>query len=137
MGLISGALAIHATLVTRANGVWASVHAFAADGLGTDSQDPYIRVMYIIDASPIGFELASYVFAILLLGSFAVYFLINQQINDFRSENKKLLFEEKRGYSFLLLAILIGVSFWIGSTAVTRCILLLSLMRYPGSSLIP
>ena len=119
LGLISGALAIHATLVTRANGVWASVHAFAADGLGTDSQDPYIRVMYIIDASPIGFELASYVFAILLLGSFAVYFLINQQINDFRSENKKLLFEEKREYSFILLAILIGVSFWIGSTAVT------------------
>ena len=119
LGLISGALAIHATLVTRANGVWASVHAFAADGLGTESQDPYIRVMYIIDASPIGFELASYVFAILLLGSFAIYFLINQQINDFRSENKKLLFEEKREFSFILLAILIGISFWIGSTAVT------------------
>ena len=118
LGLISGLLAIHATLVTRANGVWASVHAFAADGLGTDSQDPYIRVMYIIDSSPIGFELASYVFAIILLGSFAIYFLVNQQMNDLRSENKKLLFEEKRVHSLILLTMLAVISVWIGSTAV-------------------
>ena len=118
LGLISGLLAIHATLVTRANGVWASVHAFAADGLGTDSQDPYIRVMYIIDSSPIGFELASYVFAIILLGSFAIYFLFNQQMNDLRSENKKLLFEEKRVHSLILLTMLAVISVWIGSIAV-------------------
>ena len=118
LGLIAGALAIHATLITRANGVWASVHAFAADGLGTQSHDPYIRVMYIIDVSPIGFELASYMFAILLLGSFAIYFLVNQQINDLHSKNKKLLFEERREYSLILLAMLSGISIWIGSTAV-------------------
>ena len=92
LGLISGALAIHATLVTRANGVWASVHAFAADGLGTESHDPYVRVMYIIDASPIGFELACYMVAILILGFFAIYFLVNQQINYLHSQNKKILF---------------------------------------------
>jgi len=119
LGLISGALAIHATLVTRANGVWASVHAFAADGLGTESNDPYIRVLYSIDASPIGFELASYLFAILLLGFFALYFLLNQQMDILRSENKLILFEEKREYSLILLAMFLGISIWIGSSAVT------------------
>ena len=119
LGLISGALAIHATLVTRANGVWASVHAFAADGLGTDSQDPYIRVMYIIDASPIGFELACYVISILILGFFAIYFLTNQQINHLHSKNKRLLFEDRKEFSLILLFMTLGISIWIGSTAVT------------------
>lgn len=119
LGLISGALAIHATLVTRANGVWASVHAFAADGLGTESHDPYVRVMYIIDASPIGFELACYMVAILILGFFAIYFLVNQQINYLHSQNKKILFEDRKEFSLFLLAIILGISIWIGSTAVT------------------
>ena len=119
LGLISGALAIHATLVTRANGVWASVHAFAADGLGTESHDPYIRVMYIIDASPIGFELASYMIAILILGSFAIYFLVNQQINHLHSENKTILLEDRKEFSLILLAMTLLISIWIGSTAVT------------------
>ena len=55
------------------------MHAFAADGLGTDSQDPYVRILYIIDSSAIGFELASYMFAIVLLGIIAVYFLVKQK----------------------------------------------------------
>ena len=42
IGIIIGALAFHATMVTRANGVWASVHAFVADGEGSLSEDPYL-----------------------------------------------------------------------------------------------
>ena len=118
LGLISGALAIHATLVTRANGVWASVHAFAADGLGTESQDPYIRILYIIDSSAIGFELASYMFAMLLLGIFTVYFLVKQQIETLYSENKKTLFQTHREFSILLLIIVTTISIWIESSAI-------------------
>ena len=118
LGLISGALAIHATLVTRANGVWASVHAFAADGLGTDSQDPYVRILYIIDSSAIGFELASYMFAIVLLGIVAVYFLVKQQIDTLHLEDKKTFFETQKQFSILLIIVICAISIWIESTAV-------------------
>ena len=118
LGLISGALAIHATLVTRANGVWASVHAFAADGLGTDSQDPYVRILYIIDFSAIGFELASYMFAIVLLGIIAVYFLVKQQIDTLHLEDKKTFFETQKQFSILLIIVICAISIWIESTAV-------------------
>ena len=118
LGLISGALAIHATLVTRANGVWASVHAFAADGLGTDSQDPYVRILYIIDSNAIGFELASYMFAIVLLGIIAVYFLVKQQIGTLHSEDKKTFFETQKQFSILLIIVICAISIWIESTAV-------------------
>ena len=118
LGLISGALAIHATLVTRANGVWASVHAFAADGLGTDSQDPYVRILYIIDSNAIGFELASYMFAIVLLGIIAIYFLVKQQINSLHLEDKKTFFETQKQFSILLIIVICAISIWIESTAV-------------------
>ena len=118
LGLTSGALAIHATLVTRANGVWASVHAFAADGLGTDSQDPYVRILYIIDSSAIGFELASYMFAIVLLGIVAVYFLVKQQIDTLHLEDKKTFFETQKQFSILLIIVICAISIWIESTAV-------------------
>jgi len=118
LGLISGALAIHATLVTRANGVWASVHAFAADGLGTDSQDPYVRILYIIDSNAIGFELASYMFAILLLGFIAIYFLVKQQIETLHSVDKKLFFEKNRDFSIMLLIVICAISIWIESSAI-------------------
>ena len=118
LGLISGALAIHATLVTRANGVWASVHAFAADGLGTDSQDPYVRILYIIDSNAIGFELASYMFAIVLLGIIAIYFLVKQQINSLHLEDKKTFFETQKQFSILLIIVICAISTWIESTAV-------------------
>ena len=118
LGLISGALAIHATLVTRANGVWASVHAFAADGLGTDSQDPYVRILYIIDSNAIGFELASYMFAILLLGFITIYFLVKQQIETLHSADKKLFFEKNRDFSIMLLIVICAISIWIESSAI-------------------
>ena len=49
VGLLAGALTFHATLVTRANGVWASVHAFVADGEGALPQDPYLRVLDVVE----------------------------------------------------------------------------------------
>tara|TARA_B100000900_G_scaffold77862_1_gene62371 strand:- start:1421 stop:3802 length:2382 start_codon:yes stop_codon:yes gene_type:complete len=118
LGLITGALAFHATLVTRANGVWASVHAFAADGLGTDSQDPYVRILYIIDFSPIGFELAMYMFAIILLGAFTIYFLVNQQIDFLHSKNKDIFFHTQRNLSILLFLSILAISIWIESSAI-------------------
>ena len=57
LALITGALTLHSTLVTRANGVWASVHAFVGDGKGTLPQDPYLRILEVNDFSAVGIEI--------------------------------------------------------------------------------
>ena len=118
LGLIAGALAIHATLITRANGVWASVHAFVADGLGTTSEDPYVRIAYLVDASPIGFELASYLFVMLALGGFAVFYLVREQTRFVENDGGVTLFEANRPLSLGLFSAFIAVGIWIDSSAV-------------------
>jgi len=45
LGLLPAFFAIHATLVTRANGVWASVHAFVADGEIDSTMGPIQRIL--------------------------------------------------------------------------------------------
>ena len=64
-GMITGALVMHATLVTRANGVWASVHAFVGDGENSLPRDPYVRVLEIIDFTAVGFEIMVYMTSVL------------------------------------------------------------------------
>ena len=82
VGLIAGALAFHATLVTRANGVWASVHAFVADGEGTLADDPYLRVIDIAEFSPVGIEVTSYLVVIIILGYYAYAHLRQEQHSE-------------------------------------------------------
>ncbi|MED5267267.1 MAG: cytochrome c biogenesis protein CcsA, partial [Candidatus Thermoplasmatota archaeon] len=59
-----GALAMHSTLVTRANGVWSSVHSFAADGAGSESSDPYLRIISLASEGAAGVEVITYLIII-------------------------------------------------------------------------
>ena len=71
-GMITGALVMHATLVTRANGVWASVHAFVGDGENSLPRDPYVRVLEIIDFTAVGFEIMVYMISVIVLFGLSV-----------------------------------------------------------------
>ena len=67
LGLAAGALALFATLVTRAGGVWAaSVHTFVVADEGTPPTDVFSRMLLLKDKAE-GVEIVSYVLVILLL----------------------------------------------------------------------
>ena len=67
LGLATGALALFATLVTRAGGVWAaSVHTFVVSADGTPPTNVFDRMM-ILKGRAEGVEIVSYVLLILLL----------------------------------------------------------------------
>ncbi|MDP7002352.1 MAG: cytochrome c biogenesis protein CcsA [Candidatus Thalassarchaeaceae archaeon] len=118
LALLTGSLVMHATLVTRANGVWASVHAFVADGEGALPQDPYLRVLRITDFSAEGLEVAAYLVAILFLGCFAVAHLLREQVLDLENRGRTSLYDHNKALSLLLLAFFVAVAIWIGSTAI-------------------
>ena len=118
VGLLAGALTFHATLVTRANGVWASVHAFVADGEGALPQDPYLRVLDVVEFDAIGAELVGYLSAIILLSAFAVIHLARVQRSDLESQNSNSMIQENKNLALSLLVIFFLASLWIGSVAV-------------------
>ena len=134
MGLIAGALAMHATLVTRANGVWASVHAFVADGEGALPQDPYLRVLQIADLSPVGIEISTYLIALLALGGFAVLHLHREQSLSLAERGRASLAEANQGMAIALLVAYAAVGLWIGSTAVLAVGLALMLLLVSGDA---
>ena len=74
-----GALAMHSTLVTRANGVWSSVHSFAADGAGSESSDPYLRILSLYSEGAAGVEVITYLIIIVALGLALVRHLLKVQ----------------------------------------------------------
>ena len=118
LALVAGALVMHATLVTRANGVWASVHAFVGDGEGSMPSDPYARVIEIIDFSPVGFEVMTYLAAVASLLCLAVLHVLRVQWSELGERGSRTLLEHNRALSLLLLACFSLVALWIGSSAV-------------------
>ena len=60
LGILPAFFAIHATLVTRANGVWASVHAFVASGEIDPEMGPIQRILELGFADPAGLEVHLY-----------------------------------------------------------------------------
>ena len=134
MGLIAGALAMHATLVTRANGVWASVHAFVADGEGALPQDPYLRVLKIADFSPVGIEISAYLVALVALGGFAVLHLHREQSLSLAERGRTSLVEANQGMAIALLVAYAAVGLWIGSTAILAVGLTLILLLVSGDA---
>ena len=68
VGLLTGALALFATLVTRAGGAWASsVHTFVVDAEGSAPPDAFGRIVALaIDAGP-GIEVMTYLLVLLTL----------------------------------------------------------------------
>ena len=118
LGLICGALVIHATLVTRANGVWASVHAFVGDGENSLPRDPYVRVVEIIDFSAVGFEVLVYLFSFLGLLCLSVAHVLREQRIDVAERGAQTLFDSNRPLATLLLVYFAAVGLWIGSSAI-------------------
>ena len=118
LGMICGALVMHATLVTRANGVWASVHAFVGDGENSLPRDPYVRVIEIIDFSAVGFEVMVYLFAVVGLLCLSVAHVLREQVTHIQSWGSKTLFEANRPLAISLLVYFAAVGLWIGSSAV-------------------
>ena len=134
VGLLAGALAFHATLVTRANGVWASFHAFVADGEGTLADDPYLRVLDIADFSPVGIEVTSYLVAIVLLGYYAVTYLRRQQALALAAAGRTSMLQDKPLLAVGLVVAYIAVALWIGSSAVLALGLALIILVVHGDS---
>ena len=61
LGLLPGWFAVHATMVTRATGVWASVHAFVADGTSSGRpQSAIVRLMDLRATDVAGTEVTTY-----------------------------------------------------------------------------
>ena len=118
LAMIVGALTMHATLVTRANGVWYSVHAFVADGQGSMASDPYLRIMQIVEISAVGLEVATYLFFVVMLGFLAFLHLFRQQAKSLEASGKVSLFEKNRILAFSVVLFYIIIGFWIGSSAV-------------------
>ena len=79
LGMLAGALAIHATLVTRANGVWASVHSFVGNEEAREYNDPYIRIVQLFDDGAAGLEVAGYFLIMISLCFAAFLWLVKQQ----------------------------------------------------------
>ena len=70
VAIAAGALAIFATMITRAGGVWAvSVHTFVVSNSGTPPDDVFGRLM-ILRQDPSGVEVLVYLMAVLQFMSF-------------------------------------------------------------------
>lgn len=134
VGIIAGALAFHATMVTRANGVWASVHAFVADGEGSLSEDPYLRVLEIAEWSPVGIEVTSYLIVMVAMCCFALRHLLREQRAMVSSAGRKTMLEETPAMSRVLILLSLIIALWIGSSAILAVGLALMLLIVNGDS---
>lgn len=82
MGLLPGLLSLNATLVTRAGGVWASVHAFVGDGTGTPPPSAWARLMLIRDDATAGAEVTTYLVAMLVSVGVVVGWLVWRALRE-------------------------------------------------------
>ena len=137
LGLLAGALVMHATLVTRANGVWASVHAFVGDGQNSMPSDPYVRVIELVEPTPVGFEVLFYLVAVVSLLSLAVLHLLREQAEGIASSGSESLIDSNRGMAVTLLAYFAAVGLWIGSSAVLYIGLASLLLLVSGDKRVP
>jgi len=91
-GLIVGGLALFATLVTRAGGVWASsVHTFVVSDSGTAPKDAFSR-MILLKADPsVGVEIITYLMMLLLLIGCWLLIIRRRKILPVKPENGSIL----------------------------------------------
>ena len=92
-GLVTGALALFATLVTRAGGVWASsVHTFVISESGTPPEDAFSRMMLLKNDAVAGVEIMSYLMFILIIaGSWLLLIRRGLHNNDSTNSSQLLL----------------------------------------------
>lgn len=134
LGMLAGALAIHATLVTRANGVWASVHSFVGNEEAREYNDPYIRIVQLFNDGAAGLEVAGYFLIMISLCVAAFLWLIIQQQKRLDSSSKTSMIMENRNLSIALLIATPALGIWMGSTAVTLVGVALMFLLIKGDS---
>ena len=134
LGMLAGALAIHATLVTRANGVWASVHSFVGNEEAREYNDPYIRILQLFDDGAAGLEVAAYFLIMISLCFAAFLWLLRQQDKLLNSSSKTSMITENRNLSIALLIATPVLGIWMGSTAVTLAGAALMFLLIKGDS---
>ena len=121
--MLAGALAIHATLVTRANGVWASVHSFVGNEEARQYNDPYIRIVQLFDDGAAGLEVAAYFLIMISLCFAAFLWLVKQQEKLLNSSSKSSMIIENPQLSIVLLiaTIALGIFLFHQQTEVRMC----------------
>ena len=87
-GLIAGGLALFATLVTRAGGVWASsVHTFVVSDSGTAPTDAFSRMILLKSDSSVGVEIITYLLILLLLVGCWLMLIRRQRLPPIKHNN--------------------------------------------------
>jgi cytochrome c biogenesis factor len=79
-GLMPGIFALMSTLVTRANGVWVSRHAFVGDGSGAIPSDVWGRLMLLKGDIGVGIEVMGYLMLIILCASTWMAWYLRQEL---------------------------------------------------------
>ena len=81
-GLMPGIFALMSTLVTRANGVWVSRHAFVGDGSGSIPSDVWGRLMLLKGDIGVGIEVMGYLMLIILCTSTWMAWYLRQELKE-------------------------------------------------------
>tara|TARA_B000000557_G_scaffold19694_3_gene14913 strand:- start:2567 stop:4924 length:2358 start_codon:yes stop_codon:yes gene_type:complete len=119
LALLTGALALHSTLVTRANGVWASVHAFVAS---QDSEslnnDAYMRVLSLWDSGVEGIEVLIQFFGMIILICFATFWLGRYRSDQVLVSGQETLLTARPILAFSILIIELAILYTSQSLSV-------------------
>ena len=124
LGLLTGALAMHSTLVTRANGVWASVHAFVASENGEAlASDAYIRVLSLWDSGVEGAEVLLQFAVMLVFIISATYWLGRHRAEKILISGEEILLTSRPILGFFIIIGVILILIKSGSLSVTVLLL--------------
>ncbi len=82
-GIAAAGLAIFATMVTRASGVWASsVHTFVTNESGSVPSDAWGRLISLTSDATAGLEVISYLLTLMMLSSILVAWMVANSIGE-------------------------------------------------------
>ncbi len=79
LAILPGWFSIHATMVTRANGVWASVHAFVSEDVGAQSDSAILRIMDLQNSGVSGTEVITYLISLVVILAITVAVMLTRQ----------------------------------------------------------
>lgn len=90
LAILPGWFSIHATMVTRANGVWASVHAFVSEDVGSQSDSAILRIMDLQNSGVSGTEVITYLISLVVILAITVAVMVTRQARIGGVENLQL-----------------------------------------------
>jgi cytochrome c-type biogenesis protein CcmF len=87
LAILPGWFSIHATMVTRANGVWASVHAFVSEEVGSQSDSALLRIIDLQNSGVSGTEVITYLISLVAILAITVAVMVSRQAKIDSGEN--------------------------------------------------